>query len=89
MARSLPAEFAADVLIRVAAAPALRNHPRRKELLEDAFVLAAHARERFPLRTLPAVDPNSADYVLGRAAQLGLDTLKLQNRDIGALGDAR
>lgn len=89
MARSLPAEFTADVLIRVAAASALRNHPRRKELLEDAFVLAAHAREKFPRRTLPAVDPNSADYVLGRAAQLGLDTLTLQTRVIEALGDAR
>lgn len=88
LARSLPAEFAVDVMIRVAELPALRRLKFRRQLLEDAFVLAGRVSESVPRRTLPSIDPNSEEAVLGRAFQLGLDALTLRTRVVAALGDA-
>lgn len=85
LARSLPAELAADALIRIAQFPSLARTKRRTELLEDAFVLAQRAREPRMLRLPVGAAPDTPDAVRVRAVEGGLDSLSLQVRVLRAL----
>lgn len=87
LARALPAPFAADLLIRVAALPQLQGNPRQRELLEDAFALAYWVEQALPRKAWPPAPPGSVEAILEQADQLGLDTLSLQARAAHALGD--
>src|ERR1017187_10238593 len=73
-ARAQPAEFAADALLRIAGAPKLTDVTWKREVLEDAFHLAASAQQPFARRnwTGSPVSP------LDKAYAQGLDTCTLQ-----------
>jgi hypothetical protein len=49
-ARSLPPEFAADALLRTAGSSTVTDVKWKREILEDAFNLAASAQEPFARR---------------------------------------
>jgi hypothetical protein len=77
-ARNLPPEFAADVLLKLAASP-LANDPKWKRgLIEDAFLSAAHAQS--PYRKL-GDNRVSLDAVLS----LHLEALTLQTGAVEAM----
>src|SRR5215216_402382 len=52
-AQSVPAEFAADLLIRVAESGEIKERKRRQELLVEAFYTAAKAQQPLKLAALP------------------------------------
>lgn len=83
-ARVAPPEFGADALIRVAQSDKVSDNSLRRELLEDAFRLAAQAQQPFKrYSVIPLVDTR-AGY-LSRAFELGLDALSLRCRVVGAM----
>ena len=81
-ARRFPPEFAADALLRLAAANKGTPDWRRTQL-EDAFHLAAlaHSRSKVTGRSAPG-EPRKLDAF---ASDLGLDTLTLQSRAVRAM----
>jgi len=84
-AQSVPAEFSADLLIRLAESGEIKERKRRQELLIEAFYTAAKAQQPLKLAALPG---SSVDSRLGYQAQafrLGLDSLSLQCRAIRVL----
>lgn len=83
MVRSVPGEFAADSLMRLAQLTSLEK-ARRIELLELAFRRAGEAQE--PLKRQPAITnvPGAANF-LNRAFAQDLDGLSLRLRAIEAL----
>jgi hypothetical protein len=83
LARSLPAEFAADSLIRIAA---LEQTPKTEkiDLLRQAFETAAGAQR--PVKVRPAlINGGGSAAFLNRAALQDLDALTLRLRAIDAL----
>ncbi len=80
-ARSAPAEFAADALIRIASLERL-DKAWRSELLEDAFGRARGAAQPFKRR--PAV-PGGQGPFLERAFSQDLDTLSLEMRAVAGM----
>lgn len=76
LARALPPEFAADVMLQVADRLGAPHRNKKRELLEDAFVAAGNAREPMPRR------PVMPDPVLDAAYSQGLDRLTLQARAV-------
>ena len=83
LARSAPAEFAADSLIRVAALPQI---PRAKqlELLQQAFEYAGIAQHPYKLQSAVTRMGGSAAF-LNRAYLQGLDGMTLRLRAIEAI----
>ena len=83
-ARVAPPEFGADALIRVAQSGKVSNNSLKRELLEDAFRLAADAQQ--PLRRYSVVDDvdTRAGY-LSYGFELGLDALSLRCRVVRAM----
>jgi hypothetical protein len=88
-ASEAPAEFAADLLIRIAGSPHIADVWRR-ELLELAFSRAIGAQEPFK-RAAPLAPIDSRPGSIERASATGLDTLTLQLRAVASLAasDAR
>ncbi|MDX1980786.1 MAG: hypothetical protein SFV51_10990 [Bryobacteraceae bacterium] len=82
LGRALPPEFAADVLLQVAGRLGAKHLTTRRELLEDAFVLAGRARLAMPRKSVVATAPESAEAILSAAYSQGLDTLSLQSRAV-------
>ena len=81
-ARRLPAEFAADALLRLASAGTESAEWRRAQI-EDAFNLAGSASRRFKVTGRSASgEPRNLDAFAG---ELGLDTLSLQSRAARAM----
>jgi hypothetical protein len=81
-ARSVPPEFGADALLRIAESDTLRDAAARRELIEEAFRLAGAAQEPIKRR---AIKPGSADSRINfqaRAYAQDLDTLSLQSRAV-------
>ncbi|HTQ53011.1 MAG TPA: hypothetical protein VMI94_01040 [Bryobacteraceae bacterium] len=80
-ARSLPGEFAADTLLRIAAAPGLDDVAFRRQIIEDAFHLASAAQEPFARRRWPGAPVR----VFDKAYLQGLDACTLQCRAVDAM----
>jgi hypothetical protein len=83
-ASAVPAEFAADLFIRIASSPSLDDRTRKRELLENAFMRAYGAQESFK-RAAPAAPIDSQAGGVARAYATGLDTLTLQLRAVAGL----
>jgi len=80
-ARAQPAEFAADALLRIAEAPTPTDVAWKREILEDAFHLAAGAQQPFARRNWtgwPAIP-------FDKAYAQGLDACTLQCRAVHAM----
>lgn len=84
-ARSTPADFAADLLIRIAESNKIADLTWKRELLEEAFRIAPNAQQRFK-RNYASWQPidTRAGY-LAYALDLKLDTLSLQCRAVRAM----
>jgi hypothetical protein len=82
MAGAAPPEFAADALLRVVESGKLADRGARRDLVEQAFRLAASAK--FPVRMvgLPGVLTDTASGSLSRAYVLKLDALSLESRAV-------
>lgn len=80
LARALPPEFSADLLLEAANRLGSRHRVKVRALLEDAFVLAERAREPLPRRAIPTAGP--AERLLEEAFSKGLDRLSLQARAV-------
>jgi hypothetical protein len=74
-----PPEFGADLLIRIAASPAITDTARKRELFETAFLRAYGAHESFK-RVAPWALIDSRTGGFSRAYATGLDVLTLQVR---------
>jgi hypothetical protein len=82
-ARALPAEFAADALIRTSATETLERS-RRVELLEEAFRRAGQAEQRYPMRAAVAGLPGPV-AILNKVNRQDLDGLSLEARAVAAM----
>lgn len=82
-ARSAPAEFAADALIRLAQSSRVAKD-KKAGLLEEAFRRAAGAQQPLKKRAIPAARTGSPVF-LGRAFGQGLDANTLQSRAVRAM----
>lgn len=84
-AQSVPAEFSADLLIRLVESGEIKNRKRRQELLIEAFYTAAKAQQPLKLAALPGSVVDSRSGYRANAFGLGFDSLSLQCRAIRAL----
>src|SRR5581483_4328848 len=80
-ARSLPPEFSADILLRLAGSRLIRDRKWKQEVIEDAFVFGAHAQLPYLQHGESSSDTRSARAV----SDNGLDTLTLQTRAVEAM----
>ena len=86
LAQSVPPEFSASVLLRVAASGRLHDRQWKKELLEQAFQEAGLAQEPVRQTVGSGYDFNLVNVSLSRAEKIsrgfdqGLDRLTLQGR---------
>jgi hypothetical protein len=83
-ASGAPAEFAADLLIRIAGSPGVDDPARKRELLERAFMSAYGVQEPYK-RGAPLVPFDSRAGGAARAYASGLDALTLQLRAVAGL----
>jgi hypothetical protein len=83
-AAGAPAEFAADLLIRIAGSPEIADAARRRELLETAFMQAYGAQQPYK-RDAPTAPFESEAGSIARAYASGLNTLTLQLRVVAGL----
>jgi hypothetical protein len=85
-ARSVPAEFAADVLLRLVETHKIAERAWQRALLEEAFRTAGGAEQPLKRRIAPglAYAYTREDY-RARAFQLNLDTLSLRVRAVNAM----
>jgi hypothetical protein len=81
LARAQPPEFAADALLRIADAPKLTDVAWKREILEDAFHLAAGAQQPFARRNWTG-RPGS---LFDKAYAQGLDACTLQSKAVEAM----
>jgi hypothetical protein len=83
-AQTAPAEFSADVLIRIAESGRVKVRAQQRRLLEDAFRRASEAQH--PVRRRYAGrEVDTRPGYLAYAFDLGLDTLSLQCRVVKAM----
>jgi hypothetical protein len=80
-AHAQPAEFAADALLRIAGAPTPADVAWKREILEDAFHLAAGAQQPFARRNWTG-KPGS---LFDKAYAQGLDACTLQCKAVHAM----
>lgn len=80
-ARSLPAEFAADALLRIADAPQVTDAAWKGALIEDAFRRAGAAQEPYARRAW--LEARAGKW--GRAFAQGLDACTLECRAVHAM----
>jgi hypothetical protein len=80
LANATPPEFAADALLRVAAATKIDTR-LRIELIDRAFHLAPGAQFRTPL-IAAAVSADTGSAMIAAASKLNLDALSLQTRAV-------
>ena len=80
LAESVPPEFGADALARLAASSQFLSPRRRTLALEDAFRLAASAQNALKLDALPGTEADSRSGILSMAYGAGLDSLSLRTR---------
>lgn len=78
-ARGAPAELGADILIRLAESPMVRERVAKRGLLEEAFELAAGARYQLTLSSVRD-DRDSWEHHVSEALGLGLSRTALRGR---------
>ena len=79
-ARSVPGEFSADALIRIAGTDKI-DKARKIELLEQAFDRASGAQQPFPRHAVPLKLDGSSSY-WNRLNKQDLDALSLRLRAV-------
>lgn len=85
LARALPPEFAADILMDVAQRLDSKHKVKQRAMLEDAFALADRASEPMRLQMAGLARPGSAEAIRQSALAKGLDRLSLQARAVRLL----
>jgi hypothetical protein len=87
VARGLPAEFAADALIRIARSPRTKNPEWKREILDEAFRLTSDVQQPIKRRVvpLPGIPVDTRSGYLSYAFDLKLDALSLRSRIINAM----
>jgi hypothetical protein len=91
-AHSVSPEFAADALLRVVESHKITNADAQRDLVEQAFRLAASAKFRVRMRGLPGSLVDTRSGYLSRAYDLKLDALSLASRavrDMAPIDSAR
>ena len=83
-ARTAPAEFAADILIRLAESDKVVDRKWKRELLEEAFRRAAGAQQPVK-RDYAGGNMDTREGYLSLGLDLNLDTLSLQCRVVKAM----
>lgn len=81
-ARSLPPEFSADTMLRLAASRFAAEPKRRRELIEEAFVAGGHAQLVYP-RALDGMAADSRPSL--EFHRNDLEALTLQTRAVKAM----
>lgn len=92
MAAAAPPEFAADALLRIVESGKLKDENARRQLVEQAFQLAASAKLPVQMVGVPGATTDTASGSLSEAYKLKLDALSLQSRavrDMAALDPAK
>ena len=85
LARSLPGEFKADVLLRLAEAGKLGSPGDASSLLEEAFIATFSAQERVRLESAVPTGTSGLEDARTRALANQLDQLTLETRALRAL----
>jgi hypothetical protein len=85
LARAAPPEFFADAILRLVQAGKIPQSEQQVELLEEAFSIAAGAKESMRLTDLPGTPPDTREIYRSKAGELGLNTLSLQSRIVREL----
>jgi hypothetical protein len=80
LAHAAPPEFAADALLRVVESGKIADPEARRDLVTQAFRLAASAKFKVRMRGLPGGIADTRSGYLGQAYDLKLDALSLQSR---------
>jgi hypothetical protein len=80
-----PSEFAADMLITIADSPKVAEADWKKELLQEAFRVAAKCKYRMPQKAVGPYPVDTRAGYLGLAFGLRMDTLSLQCRVIQSM----
>ncbi|HYL35356.1 MAG TPA: hypothetical protein VEV17_05545 [Bryobacteraceae bacterium] len=82
LAHATPPEFAADALLRLAESGKITDRDARRDLIEQAFTLAAGARFPVRLRGVPGTLVDTRSGFLSQAYDLKLDALSLESRAV-------
>ena len=85
MAAGVPAEFGADVLIRLAESNKIKQRSLKIELLTRAFYLAESAQQPVRQASLGGTSVDTRSGYFSKAFDLAVDTLSLQSRVVGAM----
>lgn len=83
--QSLPPEFAADLLLTIADSKRVGEIDWKKELLDEAFRLAADAQYALPKKQVGPYPVDTQHGYLGHAFRQKLDTLSLRCRAIESM----
>lgn len=82
LAAAAPPEFAADALLRIVESGKLKDQNARRQLVEQAFQLAASAKLPVHMIGIPGTTTDTASGSLNQAYKLKLDALSLQSRAV-------
>jgi len=82
LAHATPPEFAADAMLRVAESGKIKDREAVRDLVEQAFRMAAAATFRVRMRGLPNTTTDTRSGFLSQAYDLKLDALSLQSRAV-------
>ncbi len=85
LANAAPPEFAADALLRIAESGRLTDKSARKQLIDQAFQLAASAKLPVRMQGVQGTTTDTASGSLSQAYALQLDALSLQSRAVRAM----
>jgi len=85
LAYASPPEIAADAFLRIAESGKIADRESKLQLIDQAFDMAASARDRFRRRHITGAPADSRSGAIDRAARLGLDTLSLRVRAVRAM----
>lgn len=82
LAQAAPPEFAADALLRMVESGKIVDRNVKRDLVEQAFHLAATAKFAVRMHGLPGTTTDTRSGFLSRAYDLKLDALSLQSRAV-------
>ena len=82
LAQAAPPEFAADAMLRVAESGQIKDPDAIRDLVEQAFRMAAGATFRVRMRGVPGTTTDTRSGLLSQAYDLKLDALSLQSRAV-------
>lgn len=82
LAQAAPPEFAADALLRLVESGKIADRNARRDLVDQAFHLAATAKFSMRMHGLPGTTTDTRSGFLSRAYDLKLDGLSLQSRAV-------